>query len=73
MPAVPPQTPTFANTIVSTFSSSLDALIGFGKGLVLIGVALAPWLPVIAAVVVPAWLVIRRHLRRVPAPGQPVP
>ncbi len=70
---IPPRAPTFASTIASTFSSSLDALIAFGKGLVLVAIALAPWLPVIAVVVVPAWLVIRRQLRRVSAPDQPVP
>ena len=70
---ISPRAPTFTSTIASTFSSSLDALIAFGKGLVLVAIALAPWLPVIAVVVVPAWLVIRRQLRRVSAPDQPVP
>src|SRR5262249_26682945 len=45
---VPPQTPTFASNITSTFSGSFDLLVGLGKALVLIAVGLAPWLPVIA-------------------------
>jgi hypothetical protein len=65
---VPPQTPTFAATIGSTFGSSLDLLASFGKTLVLIVVALAPWLPVIAVLVVPIWLLVRHSMRH--RPGQ---
>jgi hypothetical protein len=60
---VPPTAPTFGTTIGRTFEGSISALTSFGQGIVLILVALAPWLPVIALVVVLFWLVLRR-LRR---------
>jgi hypothetical protein len=53
----------FGTTIGRTFSSSLSALVSFGKGLVLVVVALAPWLPLLVLVFgVPIWL-LRRWLR----------
>jgi hypothetical protein len=67
---VPPQAPTFGNTISSTFSSSLDALVNFGKGLVIAVVALAPWLVVLTAVGGPIGLMVRARWRgRAPARG----
>jgi hypothetical protein len=68
---VPPQTPTFGSNIQNTFSASVDALETFGRGLVLTVVAIAPWLPVVAVVVVPLWLMWRRGNRRAPLPDQP--
>jgi hypothetical protein len=57
---VPPQAPTFGSRISGTFSRSVEALQRFGETLTLIAVGLTPWLPVIAIVVVPAWLLLRR-------------
>ena len=42
---VPPAPPTFGTEIARQFSGSLDVMKAAGKGLVLIGAALAPWLP----------------------------
>jgi hypothetical protein len=61
---VPPQAPTFGNRIGSTFSDSLEALAAFGRGLVLVIVALTPWLPVLAVVALPVWVAWRRFRRR---------
>jgi len=57
---VPPQTPTFASSISTTFSSSLGLLTDFGKGLFLLLVALTPWLSVVALVGIPGWVLWRR-------------
>jgi hypothetical protein len=57
---VAPTTPHFGTTIAHTFEGSLGALTSFGQGIVLVMVALVPWLPVIAVIVVPIWLAIRR-------------
>jgi hypothetical protein len=74
---VPPQAPTFAAEIGGTFSGSLDALTQFGKFLLLAVVALAPWLPVLAVVIIPTWLLVRRASRHsVPptvVPVEPTP
>lgn len=58
---VPPQAPTFGESIRYTFRESLAGLAEFGKGLVLFLVALTPWLPVILAVGVPLGIVVRRR------------
>jgi Domain of unknown function (DUF4349) len=58
---VPPEAPAFTTTIGRTFSGSLDALIEVGKGIVLVAVAVAPWVPIVALaglLIVLAW---RRH------------
>jgi hypothetical protein len=44
---VPPQAPTFAASIAGTFSASVGLLGAFGRGLVLFGVALVPWLTIL--------------------------
>jgi hypothetical protein len=60
----PPVSPTFVTTIGRTFHESLSALLSFGKTLVLVAVALVPWVPVIAIVAVPfLWLARRRRTR----------
>jgi hypothetical protein len=66
---VPPQAPTFASNIAGTFSSSVEMLQSVGKGLVLLVVAVTPWLPFILLVAVPAWVLLRR--RRRPLTSQP--
>jgi hypothetical protein len=60
---VRPETPAFGTRISRSFGGSFDSLAAFGQGLVLVLVALVPWLPVVALSAVPAWLWLRR-LRR---------
>jgi hypothetical protein len=72
---VPPEAATLGTKAGRTFSGSLEALGTFGEGLLLILVALAPWLLVVAAVVVPIWVAVRRQRRHAaagPAPSPPV-
>jgi Domain of unknown function (DUF4349) len=60
---VPPIQPTFAGQIRRTFNDSLDTLVGFGKAVILIAVAVAPWLPVILVVgLVLLWLVKKSYI-----------
>jgi hypothetical protein len=56
----PPESPSFGTLIDRTFSGSLEVLTWCGKAIVLIAVALGPWLPVLAVLLIPAWLVYRR-------------
>jgi hypothetical protein len=67
---VPPQAPTFTASISSTFSGSIDVLVNCGKGLTLVVVALAPWLPVLALVGLVIWALVRRQARRAPTQVQ---
>jgi hypothetical protein len=60
---VPTTTPSFGISIVRTFQGSTDALLTFGKGIVLVAVALAPWLAVLAVPVVLGLWYLRRALR----------
>ncbi len=69
---VPPQAPTFTASITSTFGGSVEMLTEFGKGLVLVAVALAPWLAVVAVLAVPVWLSLRRRRAARAVPGQQV-
>ncbi|MFN4261439.1 MAG: DUF4349 domain-containing protein [Gemmataceae bacterium] len=68
----PPESPSFGTMISRTFHNSIDALFTFGKGLVLMMVALAPWLPVFLIVGVPGWLLLRKAWRALTAPAQPM-
>src|SRR5262249_50226534 len=61
---VPPQAPTFGNRVGSTFADSVEALGDFGRWLVLFGAALLPWLPLLAVILVPAWIAIRRRRKQ---------
>jgi hypothetical protein len=61
---VPPQAPSFTNTISTTFADSVELLEQFGKVVVLIGVALAPWLPILIVIVALFWFAVRRRRRR---------
>lgn len=58
---VPETTPDFASSVGRTFGRSVELLAGFGRFLVLAAVALGPWLPVAAVVLLPAWLLLRRR------------
>src|SRR5262249_27737277 len=60
------QAPAFGTTVARTFEGSLDVLASFGKGLVLLIVALVPWLVVLVLLGVPAVLMWRRQRRQVP-------
>jgi hypothetical protein len=65
----PPTSPTFGTTVARNWQGSLDALAGFGKALVVVIVVLVPWPPLIALVVVPPYLVLRRALRSTHRPA----
>nr|CAA9256113.1 hypothetical protein AVDCRST_MAG63-2185 [uncultured Armatimonadetes bacterium] len=57
---VAPKPPTFATQIGRTLAESLGQLRDFGKALVLIAIALLPWLVVAALVAFPVRLLVRR-------------
>ena len=57
---VPPQPRTFGESIGSTFWTSINAMLWLGRGLVLIVVAIVPWLPLIALFVLLGWFLNRK-------------
>ncbi|MDB5309703.1 MAG: hypothetical protein JWO38_3905 [Gemmataceae bacterium] len=60
----PPTTPSFGSRVSRTFEESWESLVVFAEGLVLLAIALTPWLPVlIPAGFVGFWVV--RKMRRV--------
>jgi hypothetical protein len=61
---IPPQAPTFAASISSTFGKSLEAMQKCGMGLVLFMVALGPWLVVLLVLSAPLLLVLAVMRRR---------
>ena len=56
-----PTSATFGTLVSRRFDESVGALEDFGKGVVLVAVALAPWLPLIVVVGVVAWRWYRRR------------
>jgi hypothetical protein len=64
---VPPQAPTFGGSVRATFADSIDLLVRFGQGVVIVAVALAPWLVVLAVVAVPGWRLGRPLNEKSPA------
>jgi hypothetical protein len=64
-PEPSPAAPDFGDRIDSTFDTSLTALTNFGKSIVLVAVALAPWLPLILVAGVVIWWLVRRLVRAV--------
>lgn len=60
---VPPQAHSFGTVVGETFMKSINGLIATGKTLVLVVVAMAPWLVVLAVFIVPVWWLARRSLR----------
>ncbi len=68
---VPPLVPDFGTSVGRTFQGSVEALVTFGKFLVLAAVALAPWRAVLAVLAAPLVVVWRR--RRRPRPLTVVP
>jgi hypothetical protein len=57
---VPQAAPTFSSRLGQTWGGSLGALGSFVQYVVLVVAALVPWLPVLALVVLPVWLLLRR-------------
>lgn len=72
---VPEEAAGFGTSIGRTFSGSLDALLAFGKGIVLVAVAVAPWLPVLLLVFGTPVCLLRRWLkkRRTASPADSAP
>jgi hypothetical protein len=71
----PPLMPDFGSTIGRTFNGSIDALVLFGKAIVLTVVAAAPWLLVLGVLGAPGFVMWRRRRlagTRTP-PGEPRP
>ena len=68
----PPTSPTFGTTISRSWTSSVDGLVNFTKGFVVVIVVLVPWLPVIALVVLPPFLLIRKAVRSLRRPPEPL-
>ncbi len=58
---VPPKPATFGTQIARTFAESLGQLGGFGKGIILLVVALAPWFVVLGIAAIPLWLLVRKQ------------
>ena len=61
---VPPAPPTFGTEIARSFSGSFGGLINFGKGLVLLAVALLPWAVAGVIVTLPLWIALYRRRPR---------
>jgi hypothetical protein len=57
----PPLIPDFGSTVGRTFQGSIETLIAFGKGIILVVVALAPWLAVLALIAAPFVMIWRRR------------
>lgn len=60
----PPESTTFGSEITRTFGSSLTTLLDFGKALVLILVAVFPWVALLTLVGVPVWRLMRRFVHK---------
>lgn len=59
-----PTAPDFGTSISRTWEASLEMLVAAGKGLVLTGVAMAPWLVVLLVVLTPLVVFVRRLRKR---------
>jgi hypothetical protein len=55
--------PNFTTRAGKTFGDSTEALVDFGQNLAILGVGLAPWLPIVLVLALPTWLVLRRSIR----------
>jgi hypothetical protein len=67
---VPPVVPDFGTRIGRTFQGSVQALVSFGKGVVLVVVAVSPWVGVMLIPGVPLliWWRVRRRKNSTPPP-----
>jgi uncharacterized protein DUF4349 len=63
---------TFGTTIARTWEGSVGALLSFGKGLVLLVVALTPWIPVVGGLIL-AFYLAKQALRRNRETNRPPP
>jgi hypothetical protein len=52
----------FQQEMSATFVGSCRALVGFGRGVALLGAALLPWLPAIGLLLLPMWWSMRRKV-----------
>jgi hypothetical protein len=59
----PAEAPTLATRIRRSFEGSLSSLVSTAEGLLIALVAVAPWLPVLAVVLCPAYFAVRRARR----------
>lgn len=57
----PPVLPDFGGTVGRTFEGSINAMVIFGKAIVLTVVALAPWVAVLALLAAPGFVIWRRR------------
>lgn len=64
---VPPEQAGFGTRIARTFRASVEDVILFGEGLVLMVVGAAPWIPLVAAIALPVVALIRHRARHRPA------
>ena len=60
--------PTFGMRASRSWSDSWDTFIGFCQGVVIVAIAVTPWLPIPLVFVLFAWLFARLALRAKPAP-----
>ena len=60
---VPTTSPTFGTSIGRTFEGSVSALLSFGRAIVLVVVAVTPWLAVLAVLAWGAWWLVRNRLK----------
>ena len=68
----PPEAPTFGTEIGRTFQTSVGHLVNLGKAIVIVVVAVAPWLPVALLMLLPlAWASRRRVRERRFVPPSP--
>src|SRR5262249_49841670 len=65
---VSPTAPSSTVSIERTFGRSWENLVAFGSWIVLVAVALVPWLPILALVGLVVWLILRRQRRVQPIP-----
>src|SRR5690606_36050464 len=69
---VPPRAPTFADRAGRTWGDSIESLVDFGQNATLAGIALTPWLPVLAVAAFPiVWFTRRFRRRRAAKPAPP--
>jgi hypothetical protein len=60
----PDGAPALAASMSRAFLDSWQALVGCGRGVLLLVATLVPWLPVLVVVALPSWLLLRRWGRR---------
>lgn len=61
---VPPRAPTFVDRAGRTWGDSIESLVDFGQNATLAGIALTPWIPVLAVAAFPVFWFARRFRRR---------